>query len=178
MAIYFPRLFCDIGQKLIVRDNIVFDGGTTIAKGEICIVKNIKGYGFDIASEKDRIEFRIMNSEMGNNFLLFFPNIPSEIKVKSTITNLVNALTGKETDDSNKNETLNKFRDVLMFTKDFAIKDTITIPNGERFYYEEDDGYYDLFDVKDDWRLLRMKEKEVQEFCQFQNAMANEKELV
>lgn len=65
-----PDLVCQIGQKLKVKDDITFEGGLVIKKNETCIVENIKGYGFDIVTDKDKEYLRIMNSQMLKYFQL------------------------------------------------------------------------------------------------------------
>ena len=173
MAIYFPKLFCEVGQRLKLKKEIIFNSGKSLSVGDICIVVNLIGYGFDIVSEKEMIEFRILNSKMPEFFnkygkqpkesarKLIARQVAAIVSPKGSVTKIV--VMEEENENSKK-----ILYDVLMFTKDFTIKDILTIRHGERFYFEEVKGYYDLYDVKDGWRLLRMKEKEVEEFCQLQ----------
>lgn len=173
MAIYFPKLFCVKGQRLKLKKDIVLPSGKNLFEGDICFVEDIIGYGFDIVSEKKQIEFRVINSNMNEYFYKYDEINVSHIP-KIGIVALVDELTGK----TQQVEIVPKFRDVLMFTKDFTIKDIVTIRHGERFYFKEDNGYFDLFDVNDGWRILRMKEKEVQHFCQLQTSPAEIEEPV
>lgn len=65
-----PTLVCNIGQKLKLKEDIIYeDINLTVKKGENCIVEDIKGYGFDIVTDKG-IDLRFMNSQILDYFEL------------------------------------------------------------------------------------------------------------
>jgi hypothetical protein len=67
-----PELVCGVGQKLRVRKDIPLDALChTVYIGEICMVKDIKGYGFDVVTVEEPImEIRLLNSQMLDYFEL------------------------------------------------------------------------------------------------------------
>lgn len=176
MAIYFPELFCNKGQSLKVKKDIIYENGTVVHKGEICYVVNIVEYGFDILTSK-KIELRFLNSEMPE----FFEKVNLEMNsdFRFVISNspafnkIVNDLSG-----STIAEKLVKEQNVIMFTSDFMVRNAnVTFYKGDKFFYIEDDGYYNLYDVNSYRKVLRMNAKEVAQYCQLQTAPA-EAELV
>lgn len=62
-----PKLVCGVRQNLIAKQEIKFDE-FTILKGELCVVDNIVGYGFNILTKKDNKLLRVLNSQL----LLYF----------------------------------------------------------------------------------------------------------
>lgn len=62
--IILPELVCGIGQKLKVKNDIHYPDGLVIYANETCFVEDIIGYGFDIKTDKEKVDLRFMNSEI------------------------------------------------------------------------------------------------------------------
>lgn len=67
-----PKLNCSIGDKLIVKKEIIFDD-FTIYPDDYCIVDGIVGYGIDLKTSKG-IDIRILNSQIP----IYFKTIENE----------------------------------------------------------------------------------------------------
>jgi hypothetical protein len=174
MAIYYPELFCSVGDKLIVKKDILFND-FHLTKDEVCIVENIIGYGIDLVSSKG-IEFRLLNSQMSEFF-----NSPKEsekrIKLEINIMDVINKstvyykiiqeLSGKS-EEKNEISTL----DIVTFIKDFEIKDVVTIPAGTKFHIAIENQFCNLYDVNTKRKVLRMNQKEIEKYCQLEGQIA------
>jgi hypothetical protein len=153
MAIYFPPLFCGKGSKLNVRESfeIEFDDGfkQKLSTGEICSVKDIIGYGYDLKSDKSDNVFRIMNSSMSHYFDII----------------------EKEEPESVLNNFEYKFEDgvEVRFKKDFKMKDVVQIKKGQQFLHFKDTKnrtYHDLFSLDGKSKVVRMNNFEFEEYIE------------
>lgn len=180
MAIYFPELFCEIGDELILKKDIVFDD-VTLSKDLIYTVENIIGYGIDLKGPLGE-EFRIMNSQMDNYFYtpdvtkaiiseIISETLGGEIEKPDIIKKIAKDLGGKH---KSKKQANTSYFEVVMFTRKFEIKNVITIETGTRFFFEIDEGFFNLFDVNNHRKVLRLNQKEMNEYCEVENALVEE----
>lgn len=144
------------GQKLVLKTELKFDD-IIIPVGETCVVEDIIGYGFDIKSSES-VEFRIMNSVMGNYF-----NSP----VISSFDE-GHRVSGRR--EAELIEYMLWNQNLIMFTSDFEIKNVVVIRTGERFYYYVDGANHNLYDPIDMRQEIRMGENEIEKYCQLQKA--------
>lgn len=141
MAIYYPPQNCQPQEILVLKRNLVLGPYTILQKNESCIVLNVKGYGIDFFNEKNKVEFRLMNSDVSKYF--------KKYKV---------AKTNNYKGDKNKLE-------ILTFTENLEIKNVITVKAGKMYYYEKDRDYYNLYDLNKLEKRLRISSEEFKKYC-------------
>lgn len=123
MARYFPPLFCDIGSKLIAKaplnfflidENEDYIQEYTVFLGDLCVVDEIIGYGFNIRKIDEKSIFRVMNSKMSECFEFI-----EKVEVNCSF------------------EQFGFFElpQTVLLLQDFIIKDVVDLPSGQTFYH-------------------------------------------
>tara|TARA_B100000676_G_C17479015_1_gene532479 strand:- start:69 stop:530 length:462 start_codon:yes stop_codon:yes gene_type:complete len=153
MAIYFPPLFCGIGSKLKSRKNITFELGNKeyleLQINDICVVKEIIGYGFNITKIDSSTIFRVMNSSMDLHFEIL-ENVNPNFKLE------------------------NKQSKQIQLKKDFLIESQLKIKAGTYLIHIIDNSnkekiYHNLYSL-DNQKVLRLKDSEFESYFKKANA--------